>query len=82
MNVQITIKLYVFVSVLASTLRLHFAEESSARADNLDEVVNLQLILAGARVHEQDDEIEYFQLVIGGFAACKKYVVCAGLHIL
>ena len=78
MNVQITIKLYVFVFVLASTLRL----QSSARADNLDEVVNLQLILAGARVHEQDDEIEYFQLVIGGFAACKKYVVCAGLHIL
>ena len=78
MHVQITIKLYVFVFVLASTLRL----QSSARADNLDEVVNLQLILAGARVHEQDDEIEYFQLVIGGFAACKKYVVCAGLHIL
>ena len=49
MHVQITIKLYVFVFVLASTLRLHFAEESSARADNLDEVVNLQLILAGVR---------------------------------
>ena len=50
MHAQITIKLYVFVFVLASTLRLHFAEQSSARADNLDEVVNLQLILAGARV--------------------------------
>ena len=66
MHAQITIKLYVFVFVLASTLRLHFAEESSARADNLDEVVNLQLILAErARVHEHDDEIEYFQLMIG-----------------
>ena len=66
MHVEITIKLYVFVLVLASTLRLHFAEESSARADNLDEVVNLQLILAErARVHEHDDEIEYFQLMIG-----------------
>ena len=53
----------------------------NARADNLDEVVNLQLILAGARDHEHDDEIEYFQLMIEGIAAWKKYVVDVGVYI-
>ena len=83
--------LYLYWLLLWDFLRLHFAKESSARADNLDEVVNLQLILARARswwwwwdwvfsIAAADDE--YFQLLIEGIAAWKKYVVDVGVYIL